>query len=59
MFVATNETEPDVPVRLVDGSEYVGRVEVYFNGEWGSICYKEATWDSVEADVVCQQLGFE
>lgn len=37
-------------------SKNEGRLEVYFNGEWGSVCNRN--WGSWSGVIACKDLGF-
>lgn len=44
-------------IQLVGGAvESEGRVELCFNGRWGTIC--DDNWNSQSAAVICRHLGY-
>ena len=48
-------SSPPLPVRLVGGTSYSGRVEIHYQGSWGTVC--DDYWDLNDGNVVCASLG--
>lgn len=48
---------PVQTIRLRAGPvPWQGRIEVFKNGEWGTVC--DSGFDSLDGNVVCRQLGY-
>ncbi|XP_052266898.1 uncharacterized protein LOC127868846 isoform X3 [Dreissena polymorpha] len=47
---------PVTPMRLVGGTNYSGRVEIEYEGVWGTIC--DRGFDINDAKVICRMKGF-
>lgn len=48
--------EPNGSLRLSDGTDNEGRLEVLDEGEWGTVC--DDRFNNTSATVACRQLGF-
>jgi len=49
----------DIPVRLIPpeaGLDFMGRVEVYHDGQWGTVC--DDFFGTREASVVCGMMNY-
>ena len=58
-FFAHTVRRSTIPTRLVSpypGVDFLGRVEVYYSGQWGTIC--DNSFSTPEANIICQALNF-
>ncbi|XP_072048762.1 uncharacterized protein [Amphiura filiformis] len=47
-----------IGIRLVGGSSSAGRLEIYHDGQWGTVCDDSFDLNNNGATVACRQLGF-
>ena len=59
LYIDTNGTYYSGQVRLV-GGQYPseGRLEIYFNGQWGTVTDSYYSNIITEAESACRQLGY-
>ena len=59
--ISSVKSQNNGDVRLAQTSDnfiYEGRLEIFMNGKWGTVCNKTSNLDSV-ADTACRQLGYK
>ncbi|XP_789586.4 galectin-3-binding protein B [Strongylocentrotus purpuratus] len=56
LSAASAASNYDVRLTGPDNNERMGRVEISWNEQWGTVC--DVGWDIEDANVVCKQLGF-
>ena len=44
-------------IRLSNGTQTKGRLEVFLGGKWGTVCYDSSQSQLGVAQVACRQLG--
>lgn len=58
LYVLDQVTPREGDVRLAGStSDNSGRVEIYYEGQWGTIC--DHYWSYYDATVICRQLGYD
>lgn len=48
-------TAGQLTARLVNGTGWAGRLEILYNGEWGTVC--DDSFGSSNAQVACRMMG--
>ncbi|XP_012531769.1 protein bark beetle [Monomorium pharaonis] len=67
ILLSAAEVETQVPtlrtsstIRLVDGpSPLVGRLQLFHQGAWRSVCTNSRNWTRADLETACRQLGYQ